>query len=80
VHQEDSHKNLMINRDDQLESAAAFSISSTDRTPMRVKGTCNHCGKYGHEETSCFEAHVDAVEVDAAIEVVVVGQNSSYRG
>ena len=55
VHQEDSHRHLMINIDVRHETAAAFSASSISRTPVSVKGTCNHCGKYGHEETGYFD-------------------------
>ena len=52
VHQEESHKRLMINRDDLMESVAAFAVFG--KTTVSEKGPCTHCRKFGHEETGCF--------------------------
>ena len=58
VHQEESHKHMMLLRDDRDESATAFAINSSGgqaRMSNPDKGTCDHCGKYGHDEAGCFE-------------------------
>ena len=58
VHQEESHKHMMLSRDDRAASATAFAINSGGgraRLNNREKGTCGHCGKYGHNEDGCFE-------------------------
>jgi len=51
--QEDSHKKLMITRDTQTESSMAFTMR--EQTHVYEKGTCKICGRYGHEESVCYE-------------------------
>ena len=57
VVQEENHKSLMLRREDRSESAAAFAVRSEDRVQPTVteKCSCRHCGRYGHEESTCYE-------------------------
>ena len=43
----------MMDRDDQVEGAAAFAISR--KITNSDKPTCKHCGKFDHNEANCFE-------------------------
>ena len=57
MQQEATHKKMMMNRDAKQENTAAFVVSHHARaTPSSgERPTCKHCGKYGHDETGCFE-------------------------
>jgi len=56
VVQQESHKHLMINRDDQLETVAAFAVNnSRPGFSTSERSTYKHCGKFGHDEAGCFE-------------------------
>jgi len=57
VVQEGNHKSMMLGREDKVEPAAAFAVISGDLAQLTVieKGNCKHCGRYGHEESACYE-------------------------
>jgi len=56
ITQEEQHKRLMVRRDDRSESAVAYAVNHGDkhRGPSD-RGICTHCGKYGRDESSCYE-------------------------
>mgnify|MGYP003793009743 CR=1 FL=1 len=54
--QEEQHRKLMGGREDKSDSTIAFAVNhgmKVQTTSERV--TCKHCGKYGHEDTNCYE-------------------------
>ena len=53
IQQEEHHKQVMKERDQRTDAVAAFAVTHADRRPDRV--TCKHCGKLGHEATTCFD-------------------------
>ena len=53
IQQEENHKQLMQGREHDPESSMAFAVR--DKSVGGEKNTCRHCGRYGHEETSCYE-------------------------
>lgn len=53
VQQEENHRHLMRGRDDRDGTMAAFAVK-VHRDPVE-KSTCKHCGRYGHDESNCFE-------------------------
>jgi len=43
-------------RDEHTETAAAFAVSHGGRIQASTKrGTCKHCGRFGHGEANCYE-------------------------
>ena len=59
VQQEEAHKKGMVAHDgasNVRDAVSAFAVSHS-RTSHRTgaKPTCQHCGKYGHDATGCFE-------------------------
>jgi len=57
VVQEGNHKSLMLGQEDRNESAAVFPVTTGEHTYDTVtkKAGCKHCGKFGHDESSCYE-------------------------
>jgi len=53
IQQEESHKKVMLERDNQTDNMAAFAAKEQPMASERP--TCKHCGRYGHEETNCYE-------------------------
>jgi len=53
VQQEEHHKRVMLGRDQRGDSVIAF--TARESLGIGVKPTCQHCGKYRHDETGCFE-------------------------
>jgi len=53
VHQEENHKNLMMDRDERVEGVAMFAVF--EKITNSDKPTCKQCGKFGHDEANCFE-------------------------
>lgn len=51
--QEEKHKQVVINRDQRGDSVMAFAVK--EQPKMVEKGTCKVCGRFGHEESSCYE-------------------------
>ena len=59
VRQEENHKSVMGARDHRYETAVAFPITH----PVRANGeqqpgerpACGHCGKTGHDKSTCYE-------------------------
>jgi len=46
----------MKGREDRTQSVAAFTITHGEKAqPSPKKGACKHCGRFGHDESSCFE-------------------------
>ena len=43
----------MLERDNQTDNMAAFAAKEQPMASERP--TCKHCGRYGHEETNCYE-------------------------
>lgn len=54
VRQEESHRLIVKGREDKSQ-AAAFALYTKPTGRGGDKVTCNHYGKLGHEEASCFE-------------------------
>jgi len=56
VVQEENHKSLMLGRENQSESVAAFATMSRDRmsTNMTKKVGCTHCGRFGHDKSTWY--------------------------
>jgi len=57
VQQEENHRSAMSNREAQPKTMAAFATSHIARPGymQKERSTCNHCGKFGHSEGSCYE-------------------------
>ena len=53
IHQEENHKRLMLGRDNRNEAAMAFVMR--EKASTMDKGSCRHYGRYGHEESRCYE-------------------------
>ena len=51
--QEESHKKIMVARDNRGETRMAFAVK--EQTNMVEKGACKICGQHGHEEERCYE-------------------------
>lgn len=46
----------MKGREDRTRSAAAFTITHGEKAqPLTERGPCKHCGRFRHDESSCFE-------------------------
>ena len=47
---------MMTSRDERTETATAFAANHKAKAqPSVEKGGCKHCGRFGHEESSCYE-------------------------
>jgi len=55
VHQEETHKHSMMDRDDKSEKATAFDASGKNVVIARDIPTFSHFGKFDHNDTGCFE-------------------------
>ena len=53
IQQEENHKHMMMERDHRAEHGVAF--AARVQPASNEKPTCKHCGKYGHDETNCYE-------------------------
>jgi len=53
MQQEESHKKVIIARDNRTESGVAFAMK--EQGQMYEKGACEICGRFGHEEAVCYE-------------------------
>ena len=53
IQQEENYKRMMLRRDNRTETTMAFALR--DRPSVVEKGSCKHCGRYGHDEMTCFE-------------------------
>jgi len=53
VLQEENHKTMMLMRDERHELAATVVVNHGNKRQQTVteKGSCKHCGKFGHEKT-----------------------------
>jgi len=51
--QEESHKKLILARDNRIESGVAF--AAKEHGQIYEKGSCKICGRFGHEEAACYE-------------------------
>ena len=53
IQQEENHKRIMMERDHRAENTVAF--AAKEQSTMVERPTCKQCGKYGHDETKCYE-------------------------
>jgi len=53
IQQEEHHKSLMLRRDNRTETAMAF--ATREKSNVAEKGSCRHCGRYGHDESNCYK-------------------------
>ena len=51
VSQEENHKRVKLERDKRSENMVALAA----REHTNERPTCKHCGRYGHDEASCYE-------------------------
>jgi len=53
VQQEEHDKQIIFGRDHHVEQVRAFAVR--ERFGTAEKPMCRHCGKYGHDESECYE-------------------------
>ena len=53
IQQEENHKCIMMDMDQQAKNTVAF--VAREPSTMVERPTCKHCGKYSHDETNCYE-------------------------
>jgi len=55
VMQEENHKQVIVERDNTMETEAAFVITLPRTRHYSQRPTCKHCGKMGHKGSKCFK-------------------------